>query len=315
MFCMKQINFRRLTLTDRCQIQALFGIEKSYSEIADKLGFHRSTIWREIKRNLYWGYKYCATDAHREALKRRSNCHRTPVVQGALLEYLKERLKEKWSPEQISGRTKLENKFCVSTQTIYNFIHKKSQDLAIFLRGKQRGWGRFSQRKANRNDDRLKIESRAKTIDNRRRVGDWERDLFFTANRKAVLACVERKTRLLKLKIVDVLKAENISRLTTDLIGTSRLPMLSITNDNGSEFADGKNMAVPVYYCKPFKPQQRGTIENTIGLVRSFITRKTDISQFNDSTILEIENLINNRPRKILNFQTPLEAANRKMLR
>ena len=87
---------------------------------------------------------------------------------------------------------------------------------------------------------------RVNTANNRQRVGDWERDIFFTANRKAILACVERKTRLLKLKVVDSLKAGNISKLTTELIETSGLPMYSITNDNGSEFADGKNMKVSV---------------------------------------------------------------------
>ena len=156
---------------------------------------------------------------------------------------------------------------------------------------------------------------RVNTANNRQRVGDWERDIFFTANRKAILACVERKTRLLKLKVVDSLKAGKISKLTTELIETSGLPMYSITNDNGSEFADGKNMKVSVYYCKPFKPQQRGTIENTIGLVRSYISRRTDISQCSLESIQGIENLINNRPRKILKFKTSIEAASRHLLR
>jgi IS30 family transposase len=313
---MKHKSYRRLTLTDRCHIQDGFQSRKSYQEIGQFIGFHRTTVYREVRRNLYGSYKNYRKDrAQERANNLKALCHKKYRIKCAIEDYVIAKLKQYWSPEQISARLEMDTIFKVSIQCIYDFIKKRAKHLKVYLRRKRNyGWGRFTQRKRKKFGDKLHIFQRPASVLKRNRYGHWERDTLYAKNGEKVLVCVERKTRLTKLVKIDTLKAKTITELTIECLKKAKLPIESMTNDNGSEFSDAKNLGVDCYFCSPFKPQQRGTVENTIGLIRTFISRKTDISQFNEQTMQEIEDQLNNRPRKCLNFKTPLEAARKKML-
>jgi len=310
---MKQKHYLRLTLEDRCQIWASLENRLSLRQIARNLGRSASSISREIKRNGHWENRYSPRIAQKEAEKRRRHCHRSLKIKAEAEGAVIHLLFEKWSPEQISGRLKVEGIIELSPQTVYNYIAQREPQLKPCLRryGK-RGGGRITQRKSRKVDGRIYIEQRPAEVEKRVVVGHWERDTLYGAKRQQLLVCVERKSRFTKLSKIDELKATKISELSTKLVQSSPLPCKSFTNDNGSEFSDGKNMSIPVFYCRPMKPQQRGTVENTIGLIREFITTKTKLHELNKEDIQNIENIINSRPRKCLGFKTPLEAASHK---
>lgn len=299
--------YRRVAYEDRCQIHAFLQAEISIEVIADKLGFHRSSIYREISRNCLRRQYYTARKAHHRCRKRISKCRRPRVITGQLQEYIIEHLKLGWSPEQIAGRLRLTGSAEVSTPTIYRFVRENWDELKTCLRWfNKRGAGRLRLRRSKRRMG-LSIYSRPQVVNQRRRRGDWERDCFMVAQRKLVLVCTDRLSRYTLIRRVNKFKAQNISSLTMKMISTTGKRTFTITNDNGTEFRDGPNMSVPVYFCTPNKPQQRGTVENTIGLIRHYIKRNTDHDLLINRTTGKVENLLNHRPRKCLDFRTPHE--------
>jgi transposase, IS30 family len=310
---MKQRHYRRLTLEDRCQIFVALKNKLSMSQIAKDMGVHKSTISRELKRNADWRYKYYPRRAHIDALKRRRHCHRPPVITDWIEGVVIHGLFLGWSPEQIAGRLKRECHLNLCAQTIYNFVHTKEPNLRCRLsRWGKRGVGRFYQQQKLKNDGRIFIQERSEAVNRRNRYGHWERDSAVCKNSQKVLVCVERKSRFTKIIKLSDQKSITVSKLTMNLVQNSPLPCLSLTNDNGTEFSDGKNMSIPVFYCQPHSPHQRGTSENTIGILRRHLKTTTDLETLKANDIQDIEDHLNLTPRKCLNFKTPFEAAYRK---
>jgi IS30 family transposase len=151
------------------------------------------------------------------------------------------------------------------------------------------------------------ISERPQSINERKNFGHWERDTAQVANRKYLLVATERRSRLVRVAKLAARDTRSVFRATHRLEKSEPRPVLSWTNDLGSEFREGFRHPVPVFYCRPFKPQQRGTVENTIGLLRQFIGRKTDVEAISAKHLKAIEQLINHRPRKCLGFKTPYE--------
>ena len=133
----------------------------------------------------------------------------------------------------------------------------------------------------------------------------WERDGMYAANLKQVLVCLDRKSRLVRLGKVEGRTAREFNNLTEKLLTKEKV--LTITNDNGSEFRKSYEMRVPVYHCDPLRPDQRESVESVIGTLRILIKRNTDLDKLGRSGIKKIEKLINNRPRKIFNYKTSYE--------
>jgi IS30 family transposase len=306
---MQQKHYYRLSLEERCQISAYLQRNLSLRLIAKELGRNVSTISRELNRNSIWAQsRYQAPLAHSESKKRRLHCHRHFKIQGEDEGILVHLLLQRFSPEQVASQ------LGTSTQTIYNFIYTRDRMLKVLLRRyNKRGAGRYLQRKKQQKDGRVFIDMRPKGVDKRARFGHWERDTAYAKN-GYLFVCVERKSRLIKLAKINKLNAKQISQLSDELTSDCPFKCKSYTNDNGSEFSDGKNMKTPVYYCHAMNPQQRGTVENTIGLLRDYITRQTDLNLFSDDDIKDIELSLNSRPRKCLGFRSPLEASRCKML-
>lgn len=293
--------YRRVTWVDRCHIFESLRSGKLVSEIVRELGFNKSTIYRELKRNRNQG-KYNPNKADNLCRERVKRCRRRKKITGLTEDMVTYFLFEAWTPDEIAGRMKREKQVSISAQSIYNFIYRDRNDLKPLLkRYNRRGAGRIIQQKI-KSKDRLSIHSRIDKINNRQRLNDFERDCMrFSGIKQEVLVCTDRKSRYTKIALAEDMRPRTISKLTLKLIGRSAK---SITEDNGLEFRDRKSLKIPVYQCDPGRPDQRGTVENTIGRMRLFLNLKIDPHKCD---LNALEKSFNHTPRKCLNYKTPYE--------
>lgn len=313
------MGYRRVTSEDRLRIKDNLDAGLSNSLIADKLGFHKSTIGREIKRNT-GGRGYRPRQAQRLASAREAPKHGPYRMNPVVMINIMERLALKWSPEQISNRLKLEGEEIVSTETIYKFILEDQENGGNLWRNLRRSRRvrkkRFpSEDRRGKIQDARPISKRPKKADKRKKVGHWERDLMVGKNHKsAVLVITDRKSRFNKLRKLNGKYAKKVTNET--ITALKDLPKRSMTNDRGQEFSDHKNyekkVKIKVYFCDPYSSYQRGTNENRIGVLRQYYPKKSDLTQLTNKDLEKIEFEINNRPMKILDWKTPYEVMMRK---
>jgi IS30 family transposase len=299
------VKYSRVSYEVRCQIFALLQANFSVKDIATKVEAHKSTIYREIKRNATHN-KYLPSCAHRKYLRRKTRCQKKIVSLGNYKELILSKIFLYWSPEQIAGRLKREGKKCVSIETIYKYI-RKNPELKKYMRFMSKGGPSRYKQRTDAKLTRLSIHKRPDVINKRLRIGDWERDGMYGANRRQLLICTERKSKYTKIGLIKETRSSQINDLTLKLIKETNKKILSITNDNGSEFRRSLNEDIPVYFCDPMKPQQRGTVENTIGILRKQIKRSTDLFGLSDENIKDLEKQFNLVPRKGLDYKTPYE--------
>jgi IS30 family transposase len=313
------MSYSRVTLEDRIKIKLLLQQGKSNTEIAEVIGKDKSTIGRELRRNSGGrGYRVRQAQAFAEA--REELKHVPYVLTDELKREITKRLEKKWSPEQISNRLKFENKPSASAETIYKFIYADKEgggDLWKNLRRSHRSRrSRFpSQERRGRIKDARPISKRSKAANERKTMGHWERDTMIGLDRKsAVLALVDRKTRFNKFIKLNRRLAPKVTAATIKAL--KGLPVASITNDRGLEFADHKRcsskLKVKIFFCDAYTSSQRGTNENRIGILRQYFPKKTDLKNISNKTIRKVEFEINNRPMKCLDWKTPYEVMMKK---
>ncbi len=296
--------YRRVTLEDRCLIDAGLRVGKSRGSIARDLGFNKSTIGREIRRN-FQGSTYLPFIANKRAVERYRGSRKAYKIKMEVERVIREKLKLGWTPDHIAGRMRHEKFFYISHEAIYNFT-SKNPELRVYLKfNGRRGGGRYSQRRS-RIDNRLSIRNRPKSVERRSRSGHWERDTAHFTCSKKLLVMVERKSRFTKIEEIKNLSKEQIVPATRKIFFL-RKTVRSITNDNGIEFRENDRYKIPIYYCEPLRPNQRGTVENTIGLIRTITGRLNIITPDKMGLAKSLENLLNHRPRKCLNYRTPYE--------
>ena len=298
---MKQ--YSRVSYEVRCQIFAYLQINLSIPEIATRLGFNKSTIYRELSRTSN-SKSYSPKKAQSDASIKSRHKGRKPIIVRDRLKLVRELLNQGWSPEMIAKRYQLEKKESFSYQTIYNFVHK-NPELKQYLRfvGKT-GIGRRKQQNI-RKEKLASIHERPTSANNRSRFGHWERDGMYGANRQQLLVCLERKSRFVRLAKMPNTNAAVISKLTEKILRKEKV--ITITNDNGTEFRRPDTCKYPIYYCDAMKPNQRGSVENVIGSLRKLVKRTTDLNLMSDKRIKQIEKYINQVPRKMFGYRTPYE--------
>lgn len=297
--------YRRVTYEDRIKIEAFIASGLNIGQIAKKLSFHKATIGREINRNRSRD-RYLAITAHRRSLVRYQCCRKLSKFTPQLKRLIVSKLKKGWSPEQIAGRLRLERGRALSHQTIYNWlIRHPSLGANRLRRFSKRGGGRHIVR--NKKLSFVPIAKRPLIVSLRRRRGDWERDGMYVADRNQLLVFSERKSRYTRIKKMGHAKPREITELTKRVLRSVPIRAFSVTNDRGPEFNDYKSLAIPTYFCDIQKPQQKGTIENAIGLIRQYIKRSTDYKSLTAKTLRVVENRLNHRPRKVLDYKTPFE--------
>ncbi|MGP5012166.1 MULTISPECIES: IS30 family transposase [Psychrobacter] len=303
------MNYTHLSLGERYQIYALIGAEHSINFIARALNRSPSTILREIRRNKSLrGYQ--VNNAHKKACARRSNNALSIIAN--VWDWVTDKLKENWSPQQIAGVHG-----GLSHMSIYRYIwtnKRKGGRLWQCLRRKAKPYRqRLTAETRGRINDRVSIHERPSIVDARTRIGDWEADTIIGQHHKqAIVTLVERKTGLLKMKRVDNKTAQQVSEAMIELLKPVRLQVKTITSDNGKEFAQHKKVKQKLFssffFADAYASWQRGTNENTNGLIREYLPKGCDFRQVSDDEMQDIENKLNNRPRKRLGFKTPMQA-------
>ena len=311
----------QLTLDEREKIAILKASGKSFREIGILIGKHASTISRELKRNSFkaFGFKgYGPARAEISARKRKSKAaRRTRLKSQRIRNYVTEKLKLFWSPEQIAGRIRLDHpELSISHEAIYQYIYEENWALFPFLARKhKRRRLRFNHRGSPGHPipGRTSISQRPEAVNQRLEFGHWEADSMVSrANSVSLHALVERKSRY--LKITKILRNTSGCVHNAVIRRLSPLPKstrLSITYDNGFENSNhleiNRELKTQSFFCNPYHSWEKGSVENANGLVRRFIPKKTDFQKIPTTEISQIENLINNRPRKCLNYQTAKE--------
>ena len=309
---MKQ--YKQLTQEQRYLIYVLKQEKYSNRQMAKMIKVHHSTVSRELKRNIVHGFKvYRHGTAQRLALERRKVCRKPIKLNRANRKLIKDMLQRHWSPEQVSGRLKLLGLLDVSHQAIYNYIRKNKAEggkLHRYLRRKKK----YRKRHALKPGivDRVFIDERPKEVDLRNRIGDWEVDTIVSRKHKDVLVTlVERFSRLTIVGKSPSKHAYHVARVIRNLFKMHKDKVLTITSDNGTEFAQHKKvskwMNADYYFCHPYSSWERGLNENTNGLIRQYVPKGSDFSQLNRNNLIQIMLNLNNRPRKSLNYQTPME--------
>jgi IS30 family transposase len=311
---------RHLTLAERQFLHRMVKTKKSNAEIGALMNRHRSTIYRELKRNSNaWGYR--PEIAQRLAYQRREACRRPCKLKdlGRHL-YVSERLMKAWSPDQIAGRMKLDfprkPERHVSAPTIYAWIKRSAT-----IRGQ---WLRHANRHAQKplkRPDYVSIEGRPAIINRRRRYGDWEGDTIVGKGRRSgLVTLVERKSGLMRMDLLNDLSSTTTMRVASRcLVNLPPSLRRSATFDNGSEFAAYRTLTqllgLSVYFADPYCAWQRGSNENLNGPVRQFFPKGTDFNHVRRQDVKRIEQLLNERPRRRLGYRTPNEVINKKLCR
>lgn len=320
------LGYSHLSYQKRCQILAFWKAGYTQAEIAREVGVNQSTISRELNKNLVfirtklgsWQYKpdYAQGNARQRHKGKRKNIKLTNDVAN----FIREKLRIKWSPEQISGYAKKHQLFSIGKEWIYQFILKdkeKGGTLYLNLRHQNKRYRKRygSPKRVGPIKNRRFIDERPAIVDEKKRIGDWEIDTIIGKQQKqAVVSIVERFSKKTVLKKVQNRTAKLVATATIESLASFPGSVLSITSDNGSEFAyhtDISNaLCADFYFAHPYSSWERGLNENTNGLVRQYLKKGSSFSEVTDDDLTVIANQLNSRPRKCLGFATPNEVFN-----
>jgi IS30 family transposase len=309
--------YKQLSFEERERIAQLRQSKTSLSEIADKLGRHKSTISRELKRNEAPPGQYWPDTAEiKRNKRRRRGCILNKNKE--LQDYVRTKLMcHFWTPEQIAGRLKKDGMTRVSHETIYSWLYKKEQKdekLWKFLpRHKStRGLRKSKSKSDSRIQNRISIHQRP-NID--QEFGHWEGDLMaFKKNSQYIVVLRERKSMLTLSVVLDNKKAEVTKIAILHLL--KKIPTeakLSITFDNGTEFANHDKLGIKTYFCDPYASWQKGGVENSNGRLRRDLPRYVDVKKMSKDDFDETIENYNTTPRKNLTWMTPIEAFNKNL--
>ena len=314
------MSYQQLTLDERYQIQTLLKLKYSHSEIGRHLGRHRSTICRELRRNSdrTCVRPYLAKRAQRLAHGRRvAKGEASRKIRGHLKRLVEQKLRLSWSPEQISGRLRLERGIRISHETIYQHILRDTRQRGFLRYCLRFGGYKHHRFKKSKRAERTRLrknwlDERPEAANERRELGHWERDCVLgKRGGAALLTIIDRRARFTRIRRVAKVNAAEVAAATISALRPHRDLTKTVTNDNGVEFQKDdslqKKLRVPIYFTAPSAPWQRGSVENANGLIRQYVPKGTDIRSLPDFATEALEETLNFRPRKILGFKTPHE--------
>jgi len=308
--------FKQLTAADRRVVETLLKRNCTQFEIASELGVNKSTVCREINRRSTPAGYFADTSQLDYEIRHKKVGRRKKLSHSKTQNYVMEKLMIGWSPEQISGRMRLEQRNdSVCTETIYAWIYNDT----ICQKDKMYQYLRFGKKKRTKHTgrstkkskipNRVSIHQRPKIVEKKKEFGHWEGDSVIYAYKQAINTLNELSTG-----IVEFTKIESkTSDLTTQAMinKLSRYDSKTLTLDNGLEFAGhekvSKAIGVSIYFCDPYSSWQRGSNENTNMLLRGYLPKKASIKDLTQEDLDDIAWELNNRPRKRLGYLTPIE--------
>lgn len=313
---------RHLTLSDREVLAQRHAAGGHPADIAQALGCHVRTIYRELKRNATEDQYYPARAQVLADGRRRVSKQPWKLEDTELGRYVRDKLGKYWSPQQLSGRLEMDYRdrpaMRVSPQAVYEWIERDKAGgggwhtyLRQSHRKRRKRYG--SRENRGRIANRVGIEHRPPEVEAKRRLGDWESDTIAGSGGPSCLAShVDRVSKYTVLAKLPDGRARSLNAGTARAFGRhGDLPRHTTTADNGKEFAAhaslSKQMGWSVYFANPYRAWERGLNENTNGLVRQFFPKGLDLACVTGQDVRRVEQLLNHRPRKSLNYRTPAE--------
>lgn len=316
-------NYHHLGSDQRYRIEAFVKAGMSQKAIANELGVHPSTVSRELRRNTpargRLAGQYLASNAQRRTVKRHREKPKCRVFDDAMKLAIKDSLmKERWSPEFIS---RCHAGVSISHEWIYKWIwsckfSNRIQDRPFTELYEYLRHGRRRRKRGNRRDNRgvipnrTPIEARPKVVSKRSRVGDLEVDLMMGKDHKgAVLVMTDRATLHTHLRKLKNKEAATVQKAATSVLEAIEYPVRTLTFDNDKAFSCHSQISnqfkIRSYFTRPYTSQDKGTVENRIGVIRRFIPKGTDLTTVSQRQITHVEDLINNRPVRKFKYLTP----------
>jgi IS30 family transposase len=312
------MKYHRLSTEERYEIAAMRRQGLRMAEMAKHLGRHPSTLYREVKRNrsAHDG-RYRASHSVEKASGRKRRSRRNWHYGPREFEAVESLIRQRFSPEQIVGRRRLEGQAVMSHETIYRWIWQDKRGGGTLwknLRGarkrRRKRYGSYDSR--GRLAGKKPIEQRPAVVASRERIGDWEIDTVHGRGTACVVTLVERKTGLLRMGPIRRATKEQTLERTVKLLWEERQRVKTITADNGTEFHNYLELEsildTQVYFATPHHAWERGTNENTNGLIRQYLPKGTNLGSLTQRQCSRIAEQLNNRPRLRLGFKTPNEA-------
>ena len=311
------MKYKQLNLEKRYLISALIKAGFNQKSIAIELGVHPSTISREFKRNSDAVRGYNAEFAQVKSTKVERQKKKRFSLTKPIEKYIRAKLKQDWSPEQISGRMKFDTGVSVVHETIYRYIYtnkKNGGKLYTYLRHRNKKYHHRSNDYKARGIiiDRVMIDKRPKIVEKKNRIGDLEIDTVVGKDHKGFLiTVVDRKSKFVIIKNVPTKKASVVTEALIEMIYPIKGITKTITSDNGKEFAYHKQVSAALdtnfYFANPYHSWERGLNEHTNGLIRQYLPKKSEFLNVSKDEINMIQDRLNHRPRKVLKYKTPYE--------
>lgn len=305
---------KQLTQDQRYQLWCLIHTSHPQKEIAEIMGVHPSTISRELRANSNKHGRY-TKHAHQIYLSRRKPRSR-PRITAQQWQWVEAYIRQDFSPEQVSLRLAYEKRLTISHEWIYQYIEKDKQqggDLYKHLRCQKKNRKRYGGIRNNRSlCGRISIEERPEIVNQRKRYGDWEVDTVIgRQGGKVLVTLVERKSKLSLMGLADNKTALAVKDTLLNLLGSLSAYVHTLTYDNGPEFAKHEQIDEVLgsqgYFARPYCSGDRGLSENTNGLIRQYLPKRSSFDYVSSDYIEIIMKKLNNRPRKTLNARTPNE--------
>lgn len=310
--------YSQLNPEQRYQLSALLKAGHSNGFIARQLGVNRSTVGRELKRNCTSKQRYTPAMAQQFAADRQTDKKKHSFFSTEMKMFIHQQMqKQQWSPEQISGYCKANNIAMVSHEWIYQYVYKdmkKGGQLYTQLRTQHKRRRKRTHRKDKRGliPNRVSIHQRPEAVAQKKRFGDWEIDLIEGVNHKSFgLTLVERKSQFAMIVKAPDKQADTIQTKIINALAPYRELVHTITSDNGKEFANHEYVAQKLnaayFFADPYSSWQRGLNEYTNKLYRQYFPKKSNLDNYDIQYFVDITNKLNNRPRKLLGYKTPLQ--------
>lgn len=319
-------NYTQLSLVQRYQIEALLKVGLKQKLIAKQIGVHPSTVGRELKRNTALrgrtSGEYVASNAQRKTDIRHQQKPKQVLFTVDMKRHaVKQLMVDKWSPELISVKGKESGQCPISHEWLYQWIWESKQgnkrkDRDYKKLYKYLKHGRRRRKRGNSKDgrgvieNRVPIEKRPKIVAKRKRLGDIEVDLMMGKNHKgALLVMTDRASLDTRIKKLKGKTSKEVAAAIIKKLSNSSYDLHTLTFDNDKAFTDhlkiGKELNVDTYFTRPYTSQDKGTVENRIGIIRRFFPKKTDLTFITHQQVRAVEHKLNNRPVRKFNYQTP----------